>query len=77
VDVLRGRQLSELGIKERMGWAANRSTTVKEYKVYCLLEILACICHSSTARERSTQRYVCERRYRNGKRGGAQKSCQI
>jgi hypothetical protein len=39
LDVLRGRPLTELSIDERMGWADNRSTTIKEDKVYCLLGV--------------------------------------
>jgi hypothetical protein len=39
VEVLRGQQLSEFSIEDRMGWAANRTTTLKEDKVYCLLGI--------------------------------------
>jgi hypothetical protein len=37
--VLRGQRLSEFGIEERLGWAANRVTTLREDKVYCLLGI--------------------------------------
>jgi hypothetical protein len=37
--VLRGQKLSNFNVKERMGWAAGRTTTVKEDKIYCLLGI--------------------------------------
>jgi hypothetical protein len=36
---LRGQKLSEFSIEERMRWAAARTTTVKEDKIYCLLGI--------------------------------------
>jgi Heterokaryon incompatibility protein (HET) len=39
IAVLRGQSLSEISKEERMSWAANRTTTVKEDKVYCLLGI--------------------------------------
>ena len=39
IGVLRGQSLSEFSIEERMSWAANRTTTLKEDKVYCLLGI--------------------------------------
>jgi hypothetical protein len=40
VGALRGQQsLSEFSVPERMSWAANRQTTYKEDKVYCLLGI--------------------------------------
>jgi hypothetical protein len=40
IGALRGQQsLSEFSIPERMDWAANRQTTYKEDKVYCLLGI--------------------------------------
>jgi hypothetical protein len=35
--VLRGQSVAEYSIKERMRWAATRTTTLKEDKVYCLL----------------------------------------
>ncbi|KAI0570449.1 hypothetical protein TUN199_11308 [Pyrenophora tritici-repentis] len=38
-DALRGQRLTEFSVKERMSWAARRTTTVKEDKVYCLLGI--------------------------------------
>jgi hypothetical protein len=38
-EALRGQSLAELSIEERMSWAAQRSTTLKEDKVYCLLGI--------------------------------------
>jgi hypothetical protein len=39
IGVLRGESLSEFSIEQRMSWTANRTTTVKEDKVYCLLGI--------------------------------------
>jgi hypothetical protein len=36
---LRGQNLTEFSIEERMSWSANRTTTLKEDKVYCLLGI--------------------------------------
>jgi hypothetical protein len=39
LDVLRGRSLAEITIKERMSWVAGRNTTVQEDQVYCLLGI--------------------------------------
>jgi hypothetical protein len=39
VEALRGQRLSEFSIDERMSWAAKRTTTLKEDKVYCLLGI--------------------------------------
>ena len=39
VEALRGRDLSEFSIEERMSWATKRTTTLKEDKVYCLLGI--------------------------------------
>ena len=39
VGALRGQRLSEFSVPERMSWAANRKTTLKEDKVYCLLGI--------------------------------------
>jgi hypothetical protein len=39
VEVLRGQNAAEYSIKERMRWAALRTTTIKEDKVYCLLGI--------------------------------------
>jgi hypothetical protein len=39
IDVLRGQSLSEISVEERMSWAAKRTTTFKEDKVYCLLGI--------------------------------------
>jgi hypothetical protein len=38
-EALRGQKLSEFSVEERMSWAAGRTTTVKEDKVYCLLGI--------------------------------------
>ena len=39
IEALRGRRLVEFSIDERMSWAANRTTTLREDKVYCLLGI--------------------------------------
>jgi hypothetical protein len=39
VEALRGRDLLQFSIEERMSWAAKRTTTFKEDKVYCLLGI--------------------------------------
>ena len=40
IGALRGQQrLSEFSVSERMSWAANRQTTYKEDKIYCLLGI--------------------------------------
>lgn len=41
IAALRGQRLSEFSVSERMSWAANRKTTYKEDKVYCLLGIFA------------------------------------
>jgi hypothetical protein len=38
-EVLRGQNLSEISVDERMSWAAKRKTTVREDKAYCLLGI--------------------------------------
>jgi hypothetical protein len=37
IGVLRGQSLSDFGVEERMKWVAERTTTEKEDKVYCLL----------------------------------------
>jgi hypothetical protein len=39
IGVLRGQSLTKFNVKERMNWAAKRTTTLKEDKVYCLLGI--------------------------------------
>jgi hypothetical protein len=39
VRALRGQRLTEFSVEERMSWAAERTTTLKEDKVYCLLGI--------------------------------------
>jgi len=39
IRVLRGQSLTEFSVEERMSWAAKRTTTLKEDKVYCLLGI--------------------------------------
>jgi hypothetical protein len=38
IRVLRGQSLTDSSVEERMSWAARRTTTLKEDKVYCLLE---------------------------------------
>jgi hypothetical protein len=38
-EALRGQKLSEFSVEERMRWAAGRTTTVKEDKIYCLMGI--------------------------------------
>ena len=39
IGILRGQSLTEFSVEERMSWAAKRTTTFKEDKVYCLLGI--------------------------------------
>ena len=39
IGVLRGQSLAKFDVEERMSWAAKRTTTLKEDKVYCLLGI--------------------------------------
>ncbi|KAJ4330285.1 hypothetical protein N0V87_010130 [Didymella glomerata] len=39
IAALRGRPLGEFSVEDRMSWAAGRTTTLKEDKVYCLLGI--------------------------------------
>jgi hypothetical protein len=39
VVALRGQSLTDFSVKERMSWAARRTTTFKEDEVYCLLGI--------------------------------------
>jgi hypothetical protein len=39
IRVLRGQSLTDSIVEERMSWAARRTTTLKEDKVYCLLGI--------------------------------------
>ncbi|KAH8586097.1 heterokaryon incompatibility protein-domain-containing protein [Bisporella sp. PMI_857] len=39
IGLLRGQSLTEFSVEERMSWAAKRTTTLKEDKVYCLLGI--------------------------------------
>lgn len=39
IAALRGQVLSGFSFEERMSWAAERTTTLKEDKVYCLLGI--------------------------------------
>ncbi|KAH7060965.1 kinesin light chain 1, partial [Paraphoma chrysanthemicola] len=38
-EALRGQSLAGFSVEERMSWAAQRTTTLKEDKVYCLLGI--------------------------------------
>ena len=39
VEVLRGRRLADFSVEDWIGWVANRTTTLKEDKVYCLLGV--------------------------------------
>ena len=39
IVALRGQSLTEFSVEERMSWAAQRTTTFKEDKIYCLLGI--------------------------------------
>jgi hypothetical protein len=39
IAALRGQPLSEFSVEDRMNWAARRTTTLNEDKVYCLLGI--------------------------------------
>jgi hypothetical protein len=39
IEALRGQSLAGFSVEERMSWAAQRTTTWKEDKVYCLLGI--------------------------------------
>ncbi|KAG9186084.1 hypothetical protein G6011_02640 [Alternaria panax] len=39
IEALRGQELSEFSVKERMSWATGRKTALEEDKVYCLLGI--------------------------------------
>ncbi|KAF2628861.1 kinesin light chain 1 [Macroventuria anomochaeta] len=39
IGALRGQSLSRFSVEDRMSWAARRTTTLKEDKVYCLLGI--------------------------------------
>jgi hypothetical protein len=39
IKVLRGQSLADFSVEERMRWAAKRTTTLEEDKVYCLLGI--------------------------------------
>jgi hypothetical protein len=39
IEVFRGQRLSDFGVDERMRWADQRKTTIKEDKAYCLLGI--------------------------------------
>jgi hypothetical protein len=39
VDILRGQELNTISVGDRLAWAAKRTTTRKEDRVYCLLGI--------------------------------------
>jgi len=39
IGALRGQSLIEFSVEERMSWAAKRTTTLREDKIYCLLGI--------------------------------------
>jgi hypothetical protein len=39
IGALRGKSLFQFSVEERISWAANRTTTFKEDKIYCLLGI--------------------------------------
>jgi hypothetical protein len=39
IGAIRGQSLVEFSVEQRLSWAANRTTTFKEDKVYCLLGI--------------------------------------
>lgn len=39
IDALRGQNLADFSVEERMSWVASRVTTVKEDRAYCLLGI--------------------------------------
>ncbi|ORY68401.1 P-loop containing nucleoside triphosphate hydrolase protein [Pseudomassariella vexata] len=39
VEVLRGKRLSDFDSDEQIGWTANRTTSLREDKIYCLLGI--------------------------------------
>lgn len=39
VEALRGQRLSEFSVEEQISWAARRTTTLEEDRVYCLLGI--------------------------------------
>ena len=39
IEVLRGQRLTEFSVEERMSWAAKRTTTLREDRVYCLLGV--------------------------------------
>jgi hypothetical protein len=39
IAALRGQSLTKFSVEDRMGWAAGRTTTLNEDKVYCLLGI--------------------------------------
>ena len=45
IEALRGQQLSEFSIEERLRWALQRTTKFKEDKVYCLLGIFGVYIH--------------------------------
>lgn len=39
IEALRGQSLNKFSVEDRISWAAGRTTTMKEDKVYCLLGI--------------------------------------
>jgi hypothetical protein len=39
IQALRGQNLDDIGVEERMSWASGRTTTKNEDKVYCMLGI--------------------------------------
>ncbi|KAJ4287386.1 hypothetical protein N0V90_012785 [Kalmusia sp. IMI 367209] len=39
IEALRGQELTEFSVEERMSWMAKRTTTLKEDRIYCLLGI--------------------------------------
>jgi hypothetical protein len=39
IQALAGQSLTEFSVDQRMSWAAKRTTTLREDKVYCLLGI--------------------------------------
>ncbi|KAL6704784.1 hypothetical protein ACN47E_007588 [Coniothyrium glycines] len=39
IGVLRGQSFASFSVEERLSWAANRTTTIQEDKIYCMLGI--------------------------------------
>jgi hypothetical protein len=55
IAALRGHSLSEFSVKDRISWLAGHTTTLKEDKVYCLLDIFGvCVCRLCTEKEKHT-----------------------